>query len=368
MGNSTSIIFYCFVITIVSLLASISQKEYCIDGYKKEVFIKKKWIILSFIIAWAVMGLRYDVGSDYFNYIKMFNEINNLGIIWALKTLRTEPLYAILNWLIGVVFKNHHYVFVITSFVVLFFIYKIILNHKNDLNIGVAVLIFMIMNYFSMFTFVRLSIALVIIFNAYKYLVKQNKKMYIISVLLAAGFHYTAFIMLPIYYLLNRKNRFKNARYFILFLLSFFLLVFFQHIGEIIFKGTKYYSYFVGERLGNLSGGMNQLIIHSPLVLIAIIFRKRLVVKNEANRLYLELFFLGSFLMIFSIWLGILNRMLLYFLISQVLIFPQIFRVLNKHETPLFSFLIITYYIFRFSYSFVGGSTLLPYDSILNVF
>lgn len=362
MNVLSTYFFYFLVVILVSWFASKSQRNQYLNNDNYVVKTRKFYIIVSFLIAWLVAGLRYDVGSDYFNYVRMYNEIGDIGLFWALSTFRAEPLYVILNWIVYLFTGQPEFIFIVTSFLVLILVYVNVLQKKESLNVGLAIFIFMALYYFPNFTFIRLSIAVAIVFYSFKYLVNKNLKRFIFCILIAIGFHYTAIIMLPIYFLVNKKDKYIWQKHILLVLSTIIILVFFQWIAGLVLSGTKYEVYVV--EMGNLQGGINQIILHIPLMLLVWLFRKRLIKKELENRVYIQIFFIGSLFLLFTIWIGILDRMLIYFFITQVLIVPQITYLLKKHEKPLFMSCVILYYVIRLFYYLYSNPRMVPYEMI----
>lgn len=355
MDNISSYGLYFTVIIVASIFAHMGQYN-----TSKSSKIKKKWIVLSFSLTWLVAGLRYNVGSDYFNYIRIYDEIGRLGIGWALTSLRTEPLYAILNWLIYTFIGKPEYVFIITSFLVLFLIYSAIIKHKKTLNIGFSLFIFLCVYYFPMFTFIRLAIAVGIVLHSYKHLTDRNFFKFLILIFVAAGFHYTAIIVLPMYFVTSANKKHFRLKFIFFLLWMIGLTSLFQFVAEGIFEGVKYERYIVD--LGNFKSGFNQILLRAPIIAFVGFFRKRLVSVNPESKINLQIYFFGVSLLPLTFWLGIFDRMLIYFFISQILIVPQIFKVIKKNEVPLFLYGITLYYLLRVLYYFQTNHRMFPYD------
>ena len=358
MNEFQSLLFYIFIVVAASLLASISVN-------KRNQTIRYVPAFLSFSIVFIIAAFRYNVGSDYYGYIRIFNEISNNSLSWALTSLRTEPLYGVLNWGIYTVFSEHIWIFIVTSLITHGLIFTAIYRNRHLFNVGLAVFIYLLSYYFGFFTTVRSALAASIIFWAYKYLVNKNVYKYFFSVFVAIGFHYTAVIMIPVWFLINTTPKNGRLKYGVIVGLTLIVLLLFPYILEVMLEGTKYYSYLLGSRFGNLQSGLNQIILISPLIVLIMLYYKRLYYKSKMeNSVYLQLFFIGSLFTLFTLWLGILDRMTTYLMLSQILIIPQILRLTNKKEFFLLSYGIVLYYLILFVY-FTWDSRLLPYEMIL---
>ncbi|ADQ13551.1 hypothetical protein Halsa_0055 [Halanaerobium hydrogeniformans] len=333
-----------------------------LDSKSQKYNYNKILLFISYLFLWFFAAFRYDVGSDYFSYIRMYNKIGSRGISWALSSVRTEPLYAIFNWIIYNVFENHNLVFVLSSTILLSLIFSVIIKNKNKLSVGLSLFLFVTTFYLSMFTFIRLSISAGIIFYSYEYLVNRNPVKYFFLIILAIGFHFTAIVMLPVYFIVDKRLKFFVLKFLFVLIFVAAALMLFTFFVDIIggFLGYEY-----AHRVGNIRGGINQLILFSPIFIFIFIFRKRLILYNSKNIIYTQIFWLGSILMLFTLWLGILDRMAVYFQFSIILLIPQIFKVMNNKEKIIFPYLIVLYFLLRFSYSIFGNMSLIPYENII---
>ena len=137
-----------------------------------------------------------NVGNDTDEYIAIFNEVKLNGIGNLLD--RYEIGYLLLNQLASTIFKSPQSIIIITSIYIFYGYSKFIYENSN--NKWLSIYIFFMLPYFSFsMSGIRQAIAIVILFNAYKYLKLQRKLSFLISVILAATFHNTAIIFILAY-------------------------------------------------------------------------------------------------------------------------------------------------------------------------
>ncbi|WP_429121203.1 EpsG family protein [Aeromonas allosaccharophila] len=92
---------YIFIFSIIIVLSfTVSQVDRLIGHFYFKLTLS---ILVLFI------GLRYQVGGDWYTYLDMYNEISKLDLYSAV--LYTDPAYGLLNWIsykwsLGIYFVN----------------------------------------------------------------------------------------------------------------------------------------------------------------------------------------------------------------------------------------------------------------------
>jgi len=357
-------LFYSGILLLSIVLFAMSRKGVKVrsSNANLDITVRPTLVVLAFTILWAVMAFRHEVAKDYYSYIRIYDEIASRGFIWALETLRTEPGYALFNILIKYIFNDHQYVFIISSFIVLFFVFITIIDNKESINFGYALFAYIVSYYFWMWTAVRISIAIVIVFYAYRYIIEKNIFKYSVFVLIAFLFHYTAIIIWPLYFLISSSNKTKKHIYNTLFyILLISIFISFNIIFELLFSDTKYEVYQV--MIGNLRSGLNQFILKLPLFFLFTAYRKTLISINQNNVVYLRIFFIGFFMLIFTFWLGIIDRLTNYYFIVEILILGSMFKITSKTERTFIIVLLLLYYILIYTYFILNNEIYFPYKT-----
>lgn len=363
-----TIVFYTTIICIASILGALSSRSLISNNHEKPFkeykSSKKTNVILisfSFGILWIVSSLRYDVGADYFSYIRMYNEISQLGLVDSILSLRSEPGFVLLNWLIAATFNNSQFIFVISSFLTIFLFYFSILENKDYINVGLAIFVFSVLFYFSSFTAIRLYIAVAIVFYSYKFLIDGKIKKYILAVLIAACFHYTAIGILPISFLAKKNFKRKNSYYYIVVLVTFVILSNFNSIMAFMFYDTKfsvYYTYYEHPQVNMIKVYLAVL----PIIVLLSYYKKRLLKSSSHFDIYLKLFFTYIILMVVISEIPILDRFLTYLSVSQIILIPACFKVASKKEKPLVLLCIIYYLLAWLFWLELNYSPIIPYQ------
>lgn len=172
---------------------------------------QRLFIILWFLTAVILLGIRGDFAADYKTYINMFYRCNKESFVdfcsmYSVTTIFTNFIefgYGFLNFLCSRVSSNPVLMFTVVALITLFPIYKVVT--KSEIPWMSLVLYLAIGYYFQAANTVRGFLAASIVIFSYKYVIERRFWKYCIVILFAALFHSTAMLMLPVYILLIQK-------------------------------------------------------------------------------------------------------------------------------------------------------------------
>lgn len=342
-----SIVLYStLLLVMVSLAKMYSLKQsYQIVNEVRVRNSKPGTFYLIFIILFfsLMMGLRYDVGTDFFAYQE--------GYIYNYDVGKGEILF---NW-IRELFNNFqlHYAayFSFLAFLnISFFLYAF----KRDAFILPLLLFFLLTNGDWLFWMngIRQAIAMCIWIYALTFIEKKKVWWYLFWCLIAIGFHVSAVILIPLYFILkNGKDYFKNIKFQLILFAGAFVIQhsfgpFLEQIGPLIqfyqselFGGTYNYSI---ERLkeeasSTVEGSGIAYFFRVILSIIIIIYSKKLKDYYDSkwfNIVYF-LFFIGLFTQnIFPLGSTVLTRPFRYFFIFKGIMFAYFAYYLLKSKIP----------------------------------
>ena len=198
-------IIYILTIAVSVILAWFSCH---IKGRINKIII----FCLATIAPILVSMFRYGTGDYlmYLNMMKVFGEsgsdINSFTVVKSIE-VGFFILMRVSGFFVG---DSYFLIFGIIAAIVIGLIFVGI--WKQSSNIVLSVFLFFISGiYFDTFNGVRQYIAVAIVFFSIMYIVEGNFKKYIIVILFATLFHYSAIIMLPVYFIRNAKIDFKRA-------------------------------------------------------------------------------------------------------------------------------------------------------------
>lgn len=354
--------YFYFIIFLFIATCSIFE----INQYpKKNKFLINLIIILLFLVA----GFRYETGVDWLAYEYQIN--NAYPIDSAFNTGRWDLIFPTLD--IGFSLLNS----IVKSFgggvQSIFFIISLISISllKNNVERYSPLPIFALLVYYTFFFFIfdlsglRQGLAIQVFFYSIRYIESKKFFKYMCAILLAVTIHWTSILLLPMYFVLNKKASIRNV---IVVIVASTIIFSFQ---------IKWLGAFMGDILNQINGftllagkvnayttndvfsqnrGWNMYSFYvyiKIIVLLVITYKKRdYIIKNENSKSF-NIFFnlsLAQFFCIFTFYefYEMSERFKFYFLISEVVLFPWlIISFYFKIQKQIISFACITFIFFN---------------------
>jgi transmembrane protein EpsG len=326
-------------------------------------------IFLAFSSMVLVSGLRYDVGTDYFGHEILFNSIvKNEGIIFH---LQIEPVFIIISELISLFSDNPAWMFFFTSFFIVYFIFKASMNSIKMYDL--AIFLFIALGFYtSSLNIVRQWMAASVLLYGYTFLAKNQDIKFFKYVALAFVCHYSAIILLPLYFFIKRVKK-ESTRIIvivigiILFSYTNFVIGILQTISLNVVFFNKYHKYLVLDE--NIGGNIFVLPMFSLLVYLLYLF----VIKTKKNNIvgldvYINILTLGFVFSLLGQKIMILNRLQFYFVSILIIVIPLIASTLRKDQRIFFYLACVFMGTAFYIYSLIqNGGEPLPYKSILSI-
>ena len=296
------------------------------------------FLVYAFIVNLINAGFRYGVGTDFFSYLNHYNYAEYI------KIYNNEPIYILSVRLLKIIFGDYSQIFfIISSFIILYFIYKISIERVKYYELSVFLFITLYF-YYSSLNLIRQWIAVSIILYAYKYIFQKNFKKYLILAIIAILIHNTAIIAILLYFLINLDIRKLKSK---IVLISIVLVsISTEYILDLIFYFLSkfdigdYYKYEFSKQL-NQGAGSSYFIISLIVIIIYFLINKKNIYNKSNDKYELNLLvmitifsFLGSKSMIFG-------RIQMYITPYIVFIVPQMILKLNKKNKKIFYYLVI---------------------------
>ena len=262
-------------------------------------------IFISLLPIIIVVAVRYDIGFDYLPvYTNGFIVIGNTGNLHHY----TEVPF---NLLVKIIFDlssgNPDWLFIVCSIITFAFVSKALKDQSINVVFSIL-LIFLTRYYFLTLSIVRQAAAMAIILCSYKYIKERNPKKYILTILLASGFHMTSLVYLPVY-LLCRTDWKKKKNIVVLILLiilaipSYFFVI--NHTKYII-------RYFMGNFEIKFKG--IEIVLSGVILFIATLEKKHVEVEKEYFNIYYILGIINFALALFSGFLPAAERVVWLFI------------------------------------------------------
>lgn len=317
------------VVYIIMILTSISFLIIAERVKKKP--IKIAMYILAVVPFFLVSAFRYNLGTDYAKrYVTAFNQtlkgqnISNLEIGFKL-------LIQVCIW----ISKTPDILFIVTSGIIISLImYTIYSKSSNKI---LSVIIFFLGGFFfASLNLVRQYIAISIILFGYRFLIKENRKYYlayIACVLLAMSMHSTSIVAL-ILVVLSEKNL-VSWKWIIP--CSILVLVLGENLMQLVsfvIENTRFKTYLTGKWA---NGEISKIWIFENLIVYIFMYyiyikNKKLNKCNKEDTLFLNIQGLSLLVTCFGACHRQFLRIVLYFLIFQILSIPHFISKMPVNE------------------------------------
>ena len=292
------------------------------------------WYIYLFLLI-IFVGLRHEVGGDWFQYIEVYKEsLNNFNFVNL--SLRSDYLYGMLNYLFGLYFVTIH---PLNLFFSMLFILSLnyFLDKEDDYLLALVGSIPFFIYIVSMgFTRQAISISFMLIILK---ILPANKYFFSLFLsILAIGFHKSFLVFNVVFIAFAKKNIF-----FLFIIFIFTISIFIAGYSHFI----RLYYYYSGEGIHFISyGAFYRVFINLIFATIFLIFSKQLSNNNNERFLYIIISMLIFFSLIFvPNYSSLIDRINFYFIPIQLIVLMRINRLFINKKNYLYAKLIFLFFI-----------------------
>ncbi len=325
------------------------------------IFKNKLSYILFGLILFFISILRSEnVGYDYITYEEAYHDfaVASWSDLFFVR-IRFEPGYVLFNKCLTIISSNYLLFKVVTSFInicsVLIFI------KRYSVMPWMSCALFLTLGFYNFeLNIMRQSLALSISLFAYPYAENKSLLKFLLCIILATLFHYSAIILLIIYPIANIK--FTKRKIFIEISLILLTIYLFGHLFLSFVSSTWSISYDKNSGTGYGMLGMLSLILIFSLY---INFR----IENQISKIPLHMMIVACCFQILSLDFSMFVRIVQYFSIGAIVLLPNSIFLLKVYRpiyllAILFLLLITTYYwVGIILYLDMDGTV--PYSTIL---
>lgn len=318
---------------------------------KSECYLVPLWLFMTLFI-----GLRDGVGTDYENYVDIYNSYNfylELGFQYIVNTLndRHLPVWSM---------------FLSIAALTYFFIFATIYKNDNIRKYG-STLLLLLCTFSFICNGIRQALAISIFFFASRFIMNRQWYLYFIFVLLASLFHASILICLPLYFLLDRYLAKKI--YVIVYIISFvFTTMDLRSLTSpfmFFIEGSDRYSSLLDSDLyssGYFSFGILAIIINNIIILY-------FALKTDMEKLrplWFNFFFISIVLMNMRVASPLFIRVQVIFGWFVYLLIPLLISsIKDKQVRNIFiAYLILTTCVSSINYILNPESKLYPYNFV----
>lgn len=154
--------------------------------------------LFTFLVIWIMSSLRIDIGTDYVNYITLYERMMSSGYIYDFKT---EPLYYAVSAVSDLFGGGTVMMFSIMAFMTLLPIYLL----KDKTYFSILLFAYICVLFLPSLSLIRQAAAVSFLIPATLSLINGDKKLSLLLVVMASGFHYSALLFIPFIFLRGVK-------------------------------------------------------------------------------------------------------------------------------------------------------------------
>lgn len=297
---------------------------FCTD----ESFKKKYGIILGVLLT-LLSGCRaQSVGLDTGGiYLYFFQVISNFDWREIGEYFSKDWTFWYGNKIISILFNNEFQVLVfLCSVVSLFFIIRYILRYSKD-NI-LSYFIFVGCGYFALgMSMMRQYIAIALCVYAFDYIIKRNKKKFLLLVFFASSIHITAIFFIPAYFVAYNKMNIKNMTYYLILLsVSMFLGYYLILLATNMF----FFGYYQPSGILEDEGGKATLFMVIGVLIAGLLYIKDIIEENKDNIVYYNLIWIAIIIQIQAIYMHDVSRVGYYYNFYVITFIPEIIKSIKN--------------------------------------
>ena len=334
------------------------------NGYTRRQGLNTLSLLAIFTILFLLSALRLEVGNDYGTYVTTIHEIYVGGYVV------TEALF---NGVVKILCElsggeNYLLVFAVFAFATIWIFLKVLYEQTDDF--AMAFFLFMTLGiYFRTFNTVRYYFVLAITLYSFRYILRKEYGKFILLIVLAAFFHKSVLVVIPIYFIANLP--WKKWYAVVLTVGAVGMVIFQDFIMKIAlelypsYKDTIYL-----ETESGLSGNLMILVRCFAILVFAFLCYQEDWKEKEENRFYFKLNFLAILLYLCGSFLPLVGRIGYYLITSHILFVPAVLgSIKNEKKKKIFTVLVIIagviYFLLFLRSANQPGVRVLPYKSWL---
>ncbi len=283
-----------------------------------------------------ISAMRFQVGYDYNLYGSKYFGMKYL-LPEDLMYERMEKGFVMPLYVLNLGFEDYKTVFVYTSIIMYASLFYLI--YKNSSNPWISTAAYLCFGlFFNSLCFLRQVIAATIVTYAMKYYDRKNPIRFFVLVIAASSFHWSALLMLLMFFLLKIK-----PGYIYLGIITVGTIIFCIFSKTFMYWAIDHFAMYKGydpELSVEASGGLSPkyTIMFGILFVICFVFRKKLIEKNPLNSAYINCLMYSVVFEAMGMRHAILSRFTALVYLPPILyLVPDLVTVLREYVSEKFS-------------------------------
>lgn len=363
-------LYTCFIYFCGLVICLILMKLYSHTIKWGKIYIHKSSNndLLSLIMigmpVFFILGNRYGIGSDYFNYERIYDNY----ILY--KKSDMELGFKMLMRLSHSIFESFQGLVFITSFITVILMVNWILKEKT-VQKAMMIYIMFCMFFASWGNIIRQSIAMAIVVYSFRYIEERKVLKYVVIILVASLFHTSALILLPCYFFGRKRSDIiteKNVYSKTFFVKSLVIVIGLIITAALYLKLAVVMNLKFSGYLTSNEGGTTSYFIRFAILLYIpeFVFLKNTIKNSQRYELYYLLVFSEMIFYLFGLKVTYGFRIAQYFSAAHIILIPGIINSINNNKEKKlveFYFIVILLIQFIVLYIWFGYNGMMPYTS-----
>lgn len=334
-------VYYLLILNMFLLFGVNYQINVRHTGSSKQQLIQNGIKILVVSILALVAGLRYNVGTDYYNYYISYEFFKTSPLV-----LNDEPGIKIIARIASYIFDEPATMMFLAAVITVVLMTVTIIQNSDIYWISIILYIFLGC-WHGCFNGVRQYLAAAILFAGHHLIKEKNFFKWCVIVFFASMFHITAIVGILFYFFSKTKISIKQV------VISFIVIYFGIQAYDLVFNFIGFLKSetfdFEGVGAGYLTNSINlfRILVAWVPVLFFWIFNKYYDKENDKFRFYMNMTFLHAILMTAAMNSTYLGRVGIYTGIYNTLTWPLLIdKVESRSKKILIGIMMIFYFLY----------------------
>lgn len=361
MTNFGSLILYLctFIVSTVFVWRYQNLKIY------NKVWKKKILNIFGIILPIVILqGFRYEVGTDYRAYYRIFKEIEKGSIFY--RQYLSEPLFVWVNIILKKLFKTPLSYFIFDAILMNILFFMVVDYYRDYIDMSIVYLAYYMLCFSVFFNIERQALACILVWFSLRFIDRKQPIRFAIVIICATMFHNTAIVFLTLYILnLLQEKRIRNIIKWLGGITIIFVFLFYDRIIPSMIRMLSGFDYEIYILEGS-GGSTGNILLYLAMLLIPILVFYKYLDKSEINHYIMLICMVGVFFFtLLDRYIAWGSRMIFYVYIGLIFFLGRICNCmrLKKNKRFIKSYVIISLFVYyiRIFYIF-GNAEVFPYQ------
>ena len=331
---------------------------------KRQITYEKRTKSYDFINALIVSlplifiaSIRYNVGMDYPAYRSLYIQIAN-----GITVEQFEYLYHLLNQIIAYFGGEYPWIFSITAIIFMTIVTMQVFKDSPYPALSVFLLL-STTYYFCFLNGIRSMLAYAICLYSIRYIENRQFIKFLITILIAGGFHTTGYIFIAVYFLYNMKL--SNLTAFACSAIVAFCAPLLGKLINYLMLSTKYFKFLESSYMDKEQGYVTLMINILILIFCSLFYDK----ENKKEQLYFKLQIVAVWTSFLVPYVPLIGRIRWMFGLPVIILIPMSLKNITdiRLRTLVYTAIMVLYAIYMYiSVAINNTNNVLPYETIFS--